>query len=508
MLAVVLAGALAISGCGGGGSEDQEEDARGGTLTIGLAREFGSLDPAVDSGASGGAIALYLAFEPLIRREADGTFSPGLAEEFGYVGEGNKAYELKLRDGAKFADGTPVDAAAIKKWLEYVPTAPGTTTGGNMDIASIETPDDSTVRINLNTPTPLVADYLCATWGNPASPNAVDDPDAMTAGPPGAGPYTYDPENTFTGKGATYTLVPNEHYYNQDEIHWDKVVVKVIEDPATMLRAVQSGEIDVSEGSLTTYEAAADAGLNVTTAKAGFAEIVILDNEGTNVEPLGDERVLQALNYAVDRETIAETLFHGAAEPTSTIVGSDYQNPDLVDYYPYDPEKAKALLAEAGYPDGFSFGIVAQTSGTVVGKPLTQAIAQNWADIGVELDILEPATTSELFDKFLSREAYLLEYQTQLFQLLSNRSFPDSFVNPYKVSYPEIEDILLTAQTAPPEDQEGLMYEAAQLTAEQGFSVPITTRPSILVASDKVDGVEASDFMFSSPISREWTPAS
>ncbi len=508
VLAVVLT--LALVGCGGSDTpSDSDAPAVGGTLTLGVARDFGSLDPAVDNGSSGGAISFFLVYATLVERDpADGTYVPGLAETFGYVGEGNKTYELTLRDDAKFADGTPVNAEAVKKWFEYYPTAPGTTTGQKIEIASIETPDDLTVRINLKTPSPNITDDLSNGWGMVVAPSELKNKDAMAAGPIGAGPYVYDRENTVTGQGGTYTLVPNEHYYDQSKIHWEKVVVKSIADPTAMLRAMQSGQIDVAEGSLTTFEAAQGAGLDVTTAQGGYAEVYFTDSAGSRVEALGDVRVRQALNYAIDRESIAESLFHGAAEPTSTTIASDFTNSDVMDLYPYDPDKAKDLLAEAGYADGFEFGVVAQSSGTVTGKQLTQAVVQNWADVGVTVDLLEPATTSELFAQFLSREAFILEYQSQAFPLFAGR-MPGRYINPYDVPFPELEDLIAQAQTAPPESQESLMYEIERITAENAYAAPIVSRPTILYANtDTVSGAEATDWLAYSPVSREWTPAS
>ncbi|MDQ4111212.1 MAG: ABC transporter substrate-binding protein [Actinomycetota bacterium] len=421
-----------VAACGS--SDDGNAGASGGTLIIGIEREFGNLDPAIDSGLSGGGFALYLPYAALVTKSPkDGSYQPGLAEKFGFVGEGNTVYELTVRNDAKFADGEPVNAAAVKAWLEHFVKVGGSI-ATFLDIKSIETPSEFDVRITLNKPTPLVTDYFAGGWGMVISPKALDDPDQLSAGAPGAGPYYYDRSQTVTGKGATYTLLPNKHYFDQDAIKWDKVVIEVIEDPATMLRSMQSGQIDVAQGNVTTTKAVKSAGLDVSSAPGGAVAVNFIDLNGTKTKALEDVRVRQALNYAIDREAITKSLFSGAAEPTSESVTTDAHLDELANYYPYDPEKARNLLAEAGYPDGFTMGIVAPTFGTLSGKPLTQALAQNWADIGVKLKVVSPATQPELLDKFLSESAFILDTPAIPALTLALNFLPGAFTNPYNVS--------------------------------------------------------------------------
>jgi peptide/nickel transport system substrate-binding protein len=200
---------------------------------MGVARDFATLNPAVESGASGGAIAFFLVYATLVRKNpTDGMLGPGLAHSFGYVGTGNNTYQLKLRPGLKFSDGAALNAEAVKKWLKYVPTAPGTTEGNSIQIASIDTPDNLTVVLHLKVPSPSFSEDFSNEWGMIVSPNALTDKNAMASGAPGAGPYMYDHAETVTGQGATYTLVPNKYYYDQSQIHWNnKVLVKSIPDP-------------------------------------------------------------------------------------------------------------------------------------------------------------------------------------------------------------------------------------------------------------------------------------
>ena len=505
----LVAGLIALSAAGCNGSAKSTGSGTGGTLTIGIARDLGSLNPAVDSGLSGGDGVVYLPYATLVNRDpVSGALEPGLAQSYGYVGTGNTTYQLKLRPNLKFADGSPLDADAVKTWFNYFPTAPGTTLGGFIQIASIDTPDDLTVRIHLKTPTPLVTEYLSSGWGMVVSPKAVANPSQISAGAPGAGPYVYEPSKTVTGTGATYTLVPNKYFYDQSQIKWSKIVLKVISDPATMLRSVQSGQIDVAEGSVTTLAAAKSAGLHTDTAPGGFAGVTIIDSNGTKVKALGDVRVRQALNYAIDRDAIAKSLFQGAVEPASAPVLSDVSDASLQNYYSYDPAKAKQLLAEAGYPNGFSFGIVAPTFGTLVGAPLMQAIAQNWADIGVTAKVVAPTTTTELYAKFLSQSAYMIDVTDVPVVTLGQGFLPSGVTNVYKVDYGKIVKLLDQAATAPQNQQAQLREEILKEWVTQAYSVPIAATTNLIYWNDKVTGVKASKFTLQAPAPWAWAPSS
>ena len=506
MLVAVLLLLTALTACGG--TESKSPDGRG-TLTIGIGQELASLNPGVDGGTSGAGFVLYLPYSTLVTKDAEtGEYGPGLAETYGYVGEGNTVFEMKLRPGVQFADGAAMDASAVKAWLDYFPNA-----GGGfsklLDIASVEAVDDLTVRVTLAKPSPLMMENLSGPWGMVISPKALADPDRLSKGAPGAGPYAYDPASIVTGKGATYTLLPNEHYFDQDAIRWDKIVIKVIEDPATRLRALQSGQLDVAMGNVGTLESAEKAGFNTSVSSWGWSGVTLLDAEGAKTKALGDVRVRQALNYAIDREAIADSLYAGAVEPTSELSSPDGFVPDLQHHYAFDPAKAKALLAEAGYPDGFTLSIVAPNFGTLTGSPLTQAIAQNWADIGVKLDVTEVATNAELFEKYQTKSALILDYADSPMSVVANNRFLEggSF-NAYGVTDPVVTKLYDQSLTASPEQLEELSQQMTRHIVEQAYLAPIAFRPQILFAADTVTGVEAKPYQLQSPVAVGWSPKS
>jgi peptide/nickel transport system substrate-binding protein len=494
-----------VSACSGSSSGSAATKTNG-TLNIGVTTAVFSLNPAVDSGATGSGFMLYYPYATLIEKNPnDGSYGPGLAKSFEYIGSGNKSFELKLRPGLKFADGTVLNAQAVKTWLDYFPKAGGGYAKG-LQISSITTPDNLTVQIELQTPTPLVPFYLSGAWGMILSPKAVADPSQLTAGAPGAGPYKYDQSQTVTGSNATYTFVPNQYYYDRAQIKWKKIVVKVIGDPATMLRAIQTGEIDVAMGDITTSAAAKSVGLNVSAATSGWIAASIIDSAGAKSKALGDVRVRQALNYAIDRQAIAKSLYSGVATPTSEPETSDVADPVLTNYYSYDPAKAKQLLAAAGYPQGFSFTLVAPTFGT--GTPLAQALAQQWANVGIRVNIVAPATQTEFAQKYLTGSAFLTAYPSiPTIVLVSSQYLATSPNNPYKVDDATIDELANKAQSGPQSEQQSLAQQINKQITEQAYSVPVTTSPTLLYSSKSIAGLKAEPWQNQSPVAWNWQPA-
>jgi peptide/nickel transport system substrate-binding protein len=202
--------------------------------------------------------------------------------------------------------------------------------------------------------------------------------------------------------GDHYTYVPDKEYYDQSAIKFSKIVVKVITSPSTMLASLQSGQLDVAVGAPTTAAAAASAGFTVLHEPTGTAGLVLLDRAGKLAKPLADVQVRQAINYAIDRKSIVKALFGAYGQATSewgTIDGTDASTQA---YYAYDPTKAKALLASAGYSNGFTLNVLDEGYQGNTGDPLIQAVAQNLSAVGIRLAITTSATNGEYVPKAIS----------------------------------------------------------------------------------------------------------
>src|SRR6478672_9464742 len=267
----VLVGSLialtAAAGCSsskaGGSGTGSAGAAVGDTLTFGTAATPPTLNPATGDPAYG--LLYQWAYDPLVVMNGDGTFRAGLATKWGYVGEGNTTYELTLRDGVKFSDGTAMDAAAVKTYLDYERGQTTGSMGGLLaSIESIEATGPLTLRINLSKADPGLTFNFAQAFGagNIASPKAVADPTSLDNNTAGAGPYMLDPAQTVTGDH--YVFVQNPNYWDKTRQHWTSVTVRAITNPSSMIQAMQAGQVQAALGDATTLTAAASAGLDVT----------------------------------------------------------------------------------------------------------------------------------------------------------------------------------------------------------------------------------------------------
>lgn len=304
-----------------------------------------------------GGPTLSIAYAPLFHVTPDGRVEPALATRWRYVDDEQRVFEFTLREDAKFSDGTPVTAEAVVKWLRYYYESENIYSALLGRDPQFRALDRSTVQVSMSDPLPnlpFLFSEANVNWGFVASERAVDDPRLFARATYGAGPYMLDAKRTVPGDH--YTFVPNPHFYDRSAIKFREVYVKAFADSSAALQAQQAGQIDVGWSTdSATADAAAAAGLDVVSAP--FAVFYLTLNARRGTEALRDVNVRRALNYSLDRDAIANALFGRYGAPTSQFTIPPDGNPGLQDAYPYDPERARAMLAEAGYARGFPLSI-------------------------------------------------------------------------------------------------------------------------------------------------------
>jgi peptide/nickel transport system substrate-binding protein len=519
-----LFGALVVSGCGGGGgkpsssgdpSSTAKTSAGGGgartdaTLRIGVQSAPVNLNPAKDN-ANSFSMVRWLSNDSIVRARGDGTYGPGLATTFAYVGSGNTRFRFTLRHDARFSDGSPVTAAAVKAWLDYFKKTAGPTSS-QIPLESVKTQGRWTVELTLSRPMANLPRLLSGlyNWGLVSS---LKDPASLSRRTDGAGPYVLEPSETVPGN--TYTYVPNKEFYDTKQIKWGKVVVKVIANSSTMLQALQSGQLDVAQGDVATAKAAESAGLTVKAAPPQvFLEFTFLDRQGELLKPLADVRVRQALNYAVDRKPITEALVGKFGTPTSVGFAVTPAASDLKDPYPYDPDKAKRLLAEAGYPNGFTLPVVAQ--GAFAGQipdAMTHAVADQLSRVGINLKITTAATTAEFLQKALGGSVPVFQNNWPVDDVLAvvrGVFDPDGGVNPLKQGEPTIDRLAAAVDSAPPDEVATKTDDLVRRIVTQAYFLPVFAYPvqsGILFATDRVGGVSTNRYSAATPLVLQWFP--
>jgi peptide/nickel transport system substrate-binding protein len=337
--------------------------------------------------------------------EPDGSLGPALATRWEFTDDTLTTFELQLREGVKFSDGDELTADAVVDSIRYMKSANGPQSVYASTIESVEATGELTVVLHLTQPNPQIPNMLTQRFevGDVISPTGLANPESLGTATHGAGPYVLDTEATVTGD--TYAYVPNINYWNKEAIHFDSFKIRVIENPQTALDALKNGEISYTTGDFTTAEAADSDGLTVHHIPMAFYGAHLLDRDGAIVPALGDQGVRQALNYATDREGITKAVFGDYGIPTEQISlpGTEGYAQDYADHYSYDPDKAKELLAQAGYADGFEMPIGCCP---VLGQgcALAQALASDWEKIGVKVVIDQYPTINALVTPWAAAE--------------------------------------------------------------------------------------------------------
>ena len=316
-------------------------------LTIAIQLEPPHMDP---TSAAAGAIDSVLysnVFEGLTRFMADGSVVPGLAASW-EITDGGLCYTFKLRDGVKFHDGTTMDAEDVKFSLDRI----GAEDSANAQkalyaaIAEVNVIDALTVEVRLSEKNGNMLFNLA--WGDAVivAPESIEGIKQL---PIGTGAFKFD---TWT-QGDKVELVRNDEYWGEPA-KLAKVTFKFISDPTAAFAAVMAEDVDVFSGF--------PAPENVPQFEADPRFQVILGNtEGETIlstnnkmPPFDNVKVREALAHAIDRQAIIDGAMFGLGTPIGTHFAP--HNPayvDLTAQSAYDPEKAKALLAEAGFPGGF-----------------------------------------------------------------------------------------------------------------------------------------------------------
>ncbi|MDO4298160.1 MAG: ABC transporter substrate-binding protein [Lachnospiraceae bacterium] len=288
-------------------------------------------------------------YDPLMYMNPDGTHDPEprIAESY-EVSEDGMDYTFHLRDDVTFHDGSALTAADVQFSLEMYMDSEyqGSQVTG---LASVETPDDYTVVCHLENPYSPFMLGVCQVHIASKAYFESSEEDFVNA-PIGSGPYKFVGRN----KGSNVTLEAYENYY-RGAATIQNVTFEVIPDQSTTAMALQTGEVDFAsiESSTIAQLGANDTITIAEVPTSGFTYVSM----NTEKEPFNDAKVRQAINYAINRENIVAVCYDGEAEVNSNICSKDrFGYSEEQPQYTYDPEKAKALLEEAGIATPYDLG--------------------------------------------------------------------------------------------------------------------------------------------------------
>jgi len=481
LLAAAAALAVALAGCSAGSGTDKSAQPDR-TLTIGMTSDVATFDPA-QSQVGGPNQYMLPVYDTLIRKDDDGKLVPMLATSWKYTDSSNTVFELTIRDGVKFSDGTPLTTEAVAASLQRFRDGKGPRATGLAYVTDIKAVDAKTVRLTLSAPDPALAENLTLVAGMIVNPKA--DAAALTSEPAGAGPYVLDTADT--RRGDVYVYKRNKNYYNASAFPFATLNIKVLTDPTARLNAVKTGQVDATYGLAPQVAEAKASGLTVITGAGGWQGLFLNDRLGAKAPALAKVQVRQAINYAIDRKAMLKALALDQGEITTQIFapGTPAYDKSLDDKYPFDPKKAKELMAEAGYADGFTLTMPQLDSLTPAAYPI---IEQQLADIGITVKYV-PATAAAGVAQFTADTypAYMLVWGSSNNWLDATQLIaPTAAFNTFHVADPKITGLMSQIQASTGQKQDALFKELSAYVVDQAWFDPWYFNQNAMFVDSKV----------------------
>jgi peptide/nickel transport system substrate-binding protein len=337
-------------------------------------------------------------FESLIKLDSDSRIIPGLAESWRLVDP--TTWEFKLRKGVKFHDGSDLTAEDVAFSLDrpaQVPNSPGPFTLYTKQIAGKEVVDPLTIRLKTPAPYPLMLNDLTTIFvvSKKNVQGLASEDFSSGKGMVGTGPFKF----ASFKRGDRLELVRNDAYWGPKPA-WEKVTVRFIAADPTRIAALLSGDVDAIENvptadlpkirnnpSVNFFQKVSHRVIYFTLDQGRDPTPFAFDKAGKPLakNPFKDLRVRQAVDRAINRQAIAERVMEGLALPTANLVPAPmFGNNPALKVTPYDPEGAKKLLADAGYPDGFALTIHGPNNRYVNDDQILQAVAQMLTRAGIQ----------------------------------------------------------------------------------------------------------------------------
>ena len=364
-----------------------------GNLLVGLVAEPVNLDPPQVTDLNSLRVARRIVETLVTFPEESTQIVPGLAESW-TISKDGLTYTFKLRKGVKFHDGTPFNAEAVKFSIErqFNPEHPANKLGkypfanfffGN--VKAVEAMDDSTVRFVLKEPRASFLAVLTSGAASIVSPTAVRKWGAdYPLNPVGTGPFRY----VSWQRGQQVVLEKNPDYW-KGAVKLDRVVYRPIVEDQARLTELMTGAVDLIVGVPPDFVGQLEGSPKVSIAKQVGAHVWYLGINNQK-KPFDDKRVRQALNYAVNKDAIVKDVLKGTgAVSKGPVLPNTWGADAALKAYPYDPQKAKQLLAEAGYPNGFSTTLWVPESGSGMQSPVAMStvMQSNLKAVGVNVTL-------------------------------------------------------------------------------------------------------------------------
>lgn len=482
------------AGAGAGGAPETDGSGEGGTdvaadpeasLIFYDAAGNEHLDPhEANANSSLSQEQLWAVYDRLVHLTPEGDPIPGLATEWSYNDDLTQ-FTMTLREGVKFHDGTPFNADAVvtnlQRQVDLGAQVGATVKNALAFIASFEAVDESTVTVDLTEPTGQMAFWFSQQPGMMVSPAALEGGNVgVDLEPVGTGPFRV---KSFESLGVS-VYERNEDYWDGTEGRPATFEHHYVPEGQARLNAVQSGQANLAIIDASQIPAAEAAGLEVQiNPQTSLWNIYV--NNGKD-HPTGDQKVRQAIMHAIDRDALVDNLTFGSGQSAVQLFpeGSPVYDEELAGLYPYDPDKSRELLTEAGFPDGFTLDFILLNNSEY--RQLAEAIQQMLAEVGitVEFEIVDIAQGNIFYTPPPRGDVMMARWGGRPDPLMTFQETVGS-TGTYSplgaIASPEIDELIAEARVLTPEDPERLdvIRELNRVVTEQAANFPIMIRSNV-----------------------------
>lgn len=509
MLRLLMLSAASAVMVAGGASAD--------TLRFASARDVYGLDPhgVTDSFTN---IFTHHIYEPLVRYDAQLNIEPALATRWEVIEPTRVRFHL--REGVKFHEGQDLDAEDVAVSLMRAVDPKSPLRGNLPGLKSVEVVDPLTVDLILDGPSPILNNYLTNVFildkGWLEAHDAVAPIDASqgeegytTNNANGTGPFRLESRRP----DALNVLVRNDGWWDTPQHNLTRIEHTPIGSDATRVAALLSGEIDLIEPAPLQDARRVEQSDGVKMLEsAGLRTIMLGINMGEKLvdgdvdgNPLQDLRVRKALYQAINMDLIRDRIMRGKSRNTGALIAPAVRGftEEMDQRFPYDIDAAKALLAEAGYPDGFAFNLNCPNDRYVNDEAICQAIAAMWAQAGLRPRLVtEPRqmhfqkVDNRAVDVFMLGWATLpmLDGFSVLSAMLATPGGEYGTFTPAGYSNPKVDELTkAVAVEIDPEKRTAMMVEALMLARDDIAWIPLHQQPMSWAARDTVEIPQAPD---------------
>jgi peptide/nickel transport system substrate-binding protein len=496
LLALCVGAALLLGACSGTSTSTTAGSAAvptgvGGadTLTLGEIAFPTSFD--VNGYSISHQVSYFTAvFDTLVREDGDGNLKPGLATAWSYD-SGKTNLTLTLRTGVKFTDGTDFNADAVVSNYKNFKASTTADLFNAQYISGVTAPDATHVVYALSAPDPMLTTWLAGSLGYQASPKSFTNADVKT-NPVGSGPYTLDTSGTVAG--SKYVFKKNPNYWDTSYHVYKTLTINYYAQGTALMNALLGKQLDASTYSdFTTLAQVVSAGYTKDKNQLDVAGLILFDRDGKMDSPLGNVKVRQAINYALDKDGMVKSLFNGEGTATSSWMGAATSgfDPSLDTYYTYDVAKAKSLLADAGYASGFT---LTMPTSSVLSQAVYTTIQQELAAIGITVKYEDAGTnyvTNQIAGKYSSCFMFLASANTWQFSQLA--LVPKATFNPFHSQSSETDALFTKIQTGSDADAAQAAKDLNKYITQNAWFAPILRNNNYWVSNSSVKVQMAKD---------------